>query len=186
MAPKLLVPDNATGKLVTACCSRRGFLANSLVAGLTAAAVAAKSRLAFAGDPPVRERPADPGASLAGHGKARRAIFVYLQGGPSHLDTFDPKPGRETGGPYKPVATTIPGVVLGEHLPKLAAQMQRFALIRSMSSKEGNHSRARTLVHTAYSPEATVTHPTFGSAISAEAGKTDFDLPNFISIGPQQ
>jgi hypothetical protein len=64
--------------------------------------------------------------------------------------------------------------------------MRRFALIRSMTSKEGNHSRARTLVHTAYPPEATVKHPTFGSAVSAEAGPKDFDLPNFVSVGPQQ
>jgi len=186
MAQRVYVPDNSTGKLVSACCSRRGFLRNSLVAGLAAAAAAAKAKAAFAGDPPTRERPVDPGPSLAGHGKAKRAIFVYLQGGPSHIDTFDPKPGRETGGPYKPVATPIPGVYLGEHLPKLAAQIEKFAVIRSMTSKEGNHSRARTLVHTAYSPEATVTHPTFGSAVSAERGKPDFDLPNFISIGAQQ
>lgn len=99
---------------------------------------------------------------------------------------WDPKPGRATGGPLTPVATSIPGVSLGQHLPKLAAQMRRFALIRSMTSKEGNHSRARTLVHTAYPPEATVKHPTFGSAISCEAGPKAFDLPNFVSIGAQQ
>jgi hypothetical protein len=186
MRPEFLVPDEASRKLVPACCSRRGFLANSLVAGLTAAAVAAKSRLALAGDPPATERPVDPGASLAGHGRAKRAILVYLQGGPSHIDTFDPKPGRETGGPFKPVATAIPGVFLAEHLPKLAGEMHRFAVVRSMSSKEGNHSRARTLVHTSYAPEATVTHPSFGSAVSAEAGRADFELPNFVSIGPQQ
>jgi hypothetical protein len=186
MAQRIFVPDNATGKLVSACCSRRGFLRNSLVAGLAAAAVAARAKTGFAGDAPSRERPIDPGTALAGCGKAKHAIFVYLAGGPSHIDTFDPKPGRETGGPYKPVATKIPGVYLGEHLPQLAAQIERFAVVRSMTSKEGNHSRARTLVHTAYSPEATVTHPTFGSAVSAEAGVKDFDLPNFISIGAQQ
>jgi hypothetical protein len=186
MTQRVFVPDNHCGKLVPARCSRRGFVANSFVAGLAAAAAAAAAKTAFGGDPPTRERPVDPGESLAGYGKAKRAIFVYLQGGPSHLDTFDPKPGRETGGPFKPVATPIPGVALGEHLPKLAAQMRRFALIRSMSSKEGNHSRARTLVHTAYSPEATVTHPSYGAALSAEVGRKDFDLPNFVSIGPQQ
>ncbi len=186
MNERILVPDEATGRLVSACCSRRGFLRNSMVAGLAAAAAAAQARLAFGGDAPSVERPADPGASLAGHAKAKRAIFVYLQGGASHLDTFDPKPGRTTGGPWKPVATAIPGVYLGQHLPKLAAQMQRFALIRSMTSKEGNHSRARTLVHTAYAPEATVTHPSFGAAVSKEAGPKEFELPNFVSIGPQQ
>jgi hypothetical protein len=137
---------------------------------------------AFAGD----DVPVPPGDSLAGHGKAKRAIFVYLAGGPSHLDTWDPKPGRPTGGPFTPVATSIAGVSLGQHLPKVAAQMKRFALIRSMTSKEGNHSRARTLVHTAYPPEATVKHPGYGSAISAEVGPKEFDLPNFVSIGPQQ
>ena len=186
MTQRILVPDNATGKLVSACCSRRGFLRHSMVAGLAAAAAAAASRTALGGDPPVVERPPDPGDTLAGHAKAKRAIFVYLQGGPSHLDTFDPKPGRSTGGPFKPVQTAIPGVYLGEHVPKLAAQMQRFALIRSMTSKEGNHSRARTLVHTAYPPEATVAHPTFGSAVSAESAPKQFELPNFVSIGPQQ
>ena len=186
MQSRVLVPDNVTGKLVSACCSRRGFLRNSMVAGLAAAIAAAQSKAALGGDAPSRERPTDPGDSLAGCGKAKRAIFVYLQGGPSHIDTFDPKPGRTTGGPYKPVATAIPGVYLGEHLPKLAAQMQHFALVRSMSSKEGNHSRARTLVHTAYSPEATVTHPTFGSGVSAEIGPKKFDLPNFVSVGPSQ
>jgi hypothetical protein len=186
MADRILVPDNVTRSLVSACCSRRGFLRNSLVAGLAAAAAAAQAKTAFGGDPPSRERPTDPGESLAGCGKAKRAIFVYLQGGPSHIDTFDPKPGRSTGGPYKPVATAIPGVYLGEHLPKLAAQIERFAVVRSMTSKEGNHSRARTLVHTAYSPEATVTHPTLGSVVSAEIGPKKFDLPNFVSVGPSQ
>ena len=78
------------------------------------------------------------------HGQAKRAVFIYLNGGPSHIDTFDPKPGRETGGPFTPVATPIPGVHLGEHLPKLAASMLSLAVIRGMTSKEGNHSRART------------------------------------------
>jgi hypothetical protein len=183
---RLLVPDEATGKLVSACCSRRAFLGRSFAAGLAAAATAAASRVAFGGDAPTVERPAYPGEALAGYGKAKRAIFVYLQGGPSHIDTFDPKPGRETGGPFKPVRTAIPGVVLGERLPKLAGQMEKFALIRSMTSKEGNHSRARTLVHTAYAPEATVTHPSYGAALSENVGKKDFDLPNFVSVGPQQ
>src|SRR5262245_61578104 len=183
MSQQILVPDEASGRVVPACCSRRGFLRHSMVAGLAAAAAAAASRTALGGDPPVVERPPDPGASLAGYAKAKRAIFVYLQGGPSHLDTFDPKPGRPTGGPFKPVATAIPGVYLGEHLPRLAAQIKRFAVVRSMTSKEGNHSRARTLVHTAYAPEATVTHPTFGSALSCERGKEDFDLPNFVTVG---
>ena len=175
--------DDLSGRLIRACCSRRGFLRNSLAAGLAAAAAAARMTAARAQSddgPPI-----PPGDTLSGHAKAKRAIFVYLAGGPSHLDLWDPKPGRPTGGPLTPVKTPIPGIVLGEPLPKLAAQMKRFALIRSMTSKEGNHSRARTLVHTAYPPEATVKHPTFGSAVSCEVAPKDFDLPSFVSVGPQ-
>lgn len=176
------VPDDVSGARLRACCSRRGFLRNTLAAGLAAAASAARIPAARAQEGP----PIPPGDTLAGHGRAQRAIFVYLAGGPSHIDLFDPKPGRPTGGPLTPVKTAIPGVVLGEPLPRLAAQMHRFALIRSMTSKEGNHSRARTLVHTAYPPEATVKHPSFGSAVSAEAAPQGFELPNFVSVGPQQ
>ena len=175
------VPDNVSGRLLRACCSRRGFLRQSLFAGVAAALASARLRAARADD-----RPIPPGERLPGHGKARRAIFVYLNGGPSHIDTFDPKPGRATGGPFQPVKTPIPGVVLGEHLPRTAARMLDIALIRSMTSNEGNHSRARTLVHTGYPPEATVRHPTLGSSLSAEVGPADCELPNFVSIGPSQ
>ncbi len=179
---RVMVPDDVSGTLLSArCCSRRSVLRTSLLAGVAAALAAARMRPALA-----QERPTPPGELLAGHGKAERAILVYLAGGPSHIDTFDPKPGRETGGPFVPVATRIPGVVLGQHLPKLAARMLDCALIRSMTSKEGNHSRARTLVHTGYPPEATVRHPTLGSSVSAEVAPEEFELPNFVSIGPEQ
>jgi len=181
MSKRIYVPDNASGSLLRASCSRRGFLRSSIAAGITAAAVSKGLPRAFG-----EETPIPPGARLAGHGKAKRAVFIYLNGGPSHIDTFDPKPGRDTGGPFKPVATPIPGVHLGEHLPKLASSMLNLAVIRGMTSKEGNHSRARTLVHTAYPPEATVKHPTVGAAVSREVGPKDFDLPNFVAIGPSQ
>ncbi len=180
---RIHVPDNVTGsKLVAdACCTRRGVLRGSLLATAAAALSGAGLKTAFADD-----RPVPPGDALAGHGKAKRAVLVYLAGGASHIDTFDPKPGRETGGSFVPVKTKIPGVVLGQHLPKLAARMLDLTLIRSMTSSEGNHSRARTLVHTGYSPEATVKHPTIGSGVSREIGPSDFELPNFVSIGPSQ
>ena len=181
MAQRVLVPDDFTGKVLGACCSRRGFLRSSVAAGLAAAAAASKLPRAFADD-----RPIPPGARLAGHGKAKRAVFLYLAGGPSHIDTFDPKPGRETGGPFKTVNTPLPGVHFSEHLPQLAATMPHLSVIRGMTSKEGNHSRARTLVHTAYPPEATVKHPTFGSAVSERKGSADFDLPSFVAVGPSQ
>ena len=178
---KHLIPDNVTGTRLAACCSRRSFLHGSLFATVAAALSSTGLRSALADD-----RPIPPGDRLPGHGKAKRAVLIYLAGGPSHIDTFDPKPGRETGGPFTPVKTPIPGVVLGQHLPKTAARMLDLALIRSMTSKEGNHSRARTLVHTGYPPEATVKHPTIGSSLAHEIAPAEFELPSFVSIGPQQ
>ena len=67
-----------------------------------------------------------------------------MTGGPSQIDTFDPKPGHANGGPFKPIETAVPGIRISEHLPKLAKQMKDLALIRSMSTKEGDHGRART------------------------------------------
>lgn len=182
MDHRIYVPDDLSGTLLRAEWSRRGFLRSSLAAGIAAAAFAALpgSRRALAEDAPI-----PPGARLSGYGQAKRAVLIHLDGGPSHIDTFDPKPGRPTGGPFEPVKTPLPGVYLGEHLPKLAALMPELSVIRGMSSSEGNHTRARTLVRTAYPPEATVKHPTMGSAISAEVAPKDFELPNFVTIGPQ-
>src|SRR4051812_43018385 len=78
---------------------------------------------------------------------ARACILLYMAGGPSHIDTFDPKPGRKTGGPFRAISTTGEAQI-SEHLPKLAAQMKQVALIRSLTAKEGNHDRARPLMPT--------------------------------------
>ena len=107
MAQNLRLPDDLSGRVLRACCSRRGFLRNTLAGGLAAAAAAASAKFAPAAHASP-DAPVPPGDSLAGHGRAKRAIFVYLAGGPSHLDLWDPKPGRETGGPFQPVATAIP------------------------------------------------------------------------------
>ncbi|HEX4447420.1 MAG TPA: DUF1501 domain-containing protein, partial [Polyangiaceae bacterium] len=75
-----------------------------------------------------------PGGAHAG-----ACILLWLNGGPSHIDTFDPKPGRPAGGPFKAIKTRAPGMMLSEHLPRLADRAHELALVRSMSSKEGNH-----------------------------------------------
>ena len=75
-----------------------------------------------------------------------------MSGGPSQIDTFDPKPGHANGGPFKEIATRVPGLRIAEHLPKLADQAEHLAIIRSMTSKEGDHARATQFVHTGYLP----------------------------------
>jgi hypothetical protein len=119
-----------------------------------------------------------------GFGHAQACILLWMEGGPSHIDTFDPKRGNGT---FTPIATRAPSVQLSEHLPRLAERMDRVALIRSVSSAEGNHQRARYLVHTGYAPTPTLTHPSLGSIVSREKGAPQAELPNFISLlGPSE
>lgn len=115
--------------------------------------------------------------------RAKRCIFLYLQGGPSHLDTFDLKPGHPNGGEFKPIETSVAGIQISEHFPKLAKEMADLTIIRSMTSKEGNHDRGRYLVHTGYAPQPAVQHADLGAILSHEIGNPEFDLPAFISIG---
>lgn len=115
--------------------------------------------------------------------RARAVIVLYMVGGPSHLDTFDPKPGTRVGGPFKTISTSVKGVEIVEHLPRVAAQAHRLAIVRGMTSREGNHARAQYLLHTGYSPSPTVQHPALGAWVAEELARPDADLPAFVSIG---
>lgn len=110
-------------------------------------------------------------------------ILLYMQGGPSQFETFDPKPGQETGGPTKAISTSVAGIEIAENWSNVAKQMNDIALIRSMTNKEGNHQRAAYQVHTGYVPSGSVKHPSLGSAIAKEIGDAAHDLPSVVSIG---
>ena len=112
----------------------------------------------------------------------RRCILLWMAGGPSQFETFDPKPGAETQGPTKAIATSVPGLQIAEHWKHTAGVMKDFAVIRSMTSKEGNHGRATYLLHTSYPPSGGIVHPGFGSLVAQQLGAADFDLPHFVSI----
>jgi hypothetical protein len=109
-----------------------------------------------------------------------------MSGGPSQIDTFDPKPGHENGGPYKPIQTAVPGILLGEHLPKLAQQVKDLAIIRGMSTKEGDHTRATYNLRTGYQPQGPIRYPTLGSLVAKELEDTSAELPGFVSISPSR
>jgi hypothetical protein len=106
-----------------------------------------------------------------------------MAGGPSQLDTFDPKPGTPNGGETKAIDTAVPGIQIAHNWPKTAQMMKEIALIRSMSNKEGNHERATYQLHTGYVPSGTVKHPAFGCCAAAELGDPKFDLPHIVSVG---
>jgi hypothetical protein len=115
----------------------------------------------------------------------KSCIVLWMGGGPSHMDTWNLKPESEkNGGPFKPIATAAEGVQICEHLPKVAKQMKHLSIIRSLDSKEGNHDRGTYMMHTGWTPNPTVVHPSFGSVCSYELGERleNFDLPHCIAI----
>lgn len=118
---------------------------------------------------------------LRRQGKA--CIVLWLQGGPSQLETFDPKPGHPNGGETQAIKTTVPGLEFADNLPKLAEQAHRLAVIRSLSTKEGNHQRASYLMHTAYVPTASLHHPAMGAVVASELRDAACQLPAFVRIG---
>jgi hypothetical protein len=117
-------------------------------------------------------------------GKSHRAcILLWMAGGPSPYETFSPLPGHENGGPTKAISTSVPGIQIAEHLPRIAGQMEEIALIRSLTSKEGNHNRASFLLHTGYLPTATVKYPALGAVAAAQLADSQDELPAFVRIG---
>jgi hypothetical protein len=124
-------------------------------------------------------------ADTAGNPSRRKScILLWMSGGPSQTDTFDPKPGHANSGPFKPIGTSVPGIFLGPHLPKLARQADDLAIIRSMSTKEGDHGRATYYLRTGYLPQGPVRHPTLGSLVANELDDESAELPGFVSISP--
>ena len=120
-----------------------------------------------------------------GLGRDHRAcILLWMPGGPSQTDTFDLKPEHANGGPFKPIETSVPGIRISEHLPKLSRMMDQMSIIRSMRSKEGDHSRATYQLRTGYPQQGPVQYPALGSVISKELGSDENELPNYVSVAP--
>src|SRR5262245_27058448 len=110
-------------------------------------------------------------------------ILLFMRGGPSQFETFDPKPGHTNGGPTKAIDSAIGGIKVAEHWPTVAKAMKEIALIRSMTNREGEHQRAVYQLHTGYVPAGGIKHPTLGSLFAKELGPKEFDLPHYVSIG---
>lgn len=108
-------------------------------------------------------------------------ILLWMQGGPSQFETFSPKSGGDNTA--KAINTKVPGIEICEYWPKLAGVMNELAIIRSMTSKEGNHQRATYQLHTGYAPTPTVKHPAFGAVVSNELPNPHCDLPGFVRVG---
>jgi hypothetical protein len=116
--------------------------------------------------------------------KRRRAcILLWMNGGPSHLDTFDLKPGHANGGPFKAIEASVPGMQISEHLPKLAKLGRHLSVIRSMNTKEADHGRATYTMRTGRVPGGPIQYPALGAVIAKELEPPNAELPCFASIG---
>ena len=110
-------------------------------------------------------------------------ILLWMQGGPSQFETFSPKPHHANGGETKAISTSVPGIQIAEHWPECAKIMDELAIIRSMTSKEGNHQRATYLLHHGYLPMGGVKFPTLGSNVAHQIGDAANQLPSYVRIG---
>jgi hypothetical protein len=119
-------------------------------------------------------------------GRRRQAILLWMAGGPSQTDTFDMKPDHANGGEFKEASTSVPGLRFSEHLPRLAEQADRLAIVRSLSTREGDHSRATHLVRTGHPPGSSVRYPSIACSLAKELQDDRLDLPSCVSIAPAQ
>ena len=157
--------------MANATSTRRHFLQSGAV-GLGCASSGWFNKLAAAGE--------------AAPGRKKACILLWMYGGPSTIDLWDLKPGHENGGPYQAIKTDAPGLMFGEHLPGLAKWGSRMAVLRGMSTKEGDHSRATYLMRTGNLPLGGIQFPGLGGLVSKEIGDPTNELPNCVSIAPQR
>ncbi len=155
--------------LTTRSLSRRGFLYGVSASSLAAGTLNFRDVMTLRAD------------ELRKQGRAM--ILLFMQGGPSQLETFDPKPGTDHGGPTKAIDTAVSGIQIAEGWEQTAKQMRDISIIRSMTNKEGEHQRAVYQMHTGYIPSGSVKHPSLGACIARELAPQQRELPAVVTIG---
>ncbi|MDF1656861.1 MAG: DUF1501 domain-containing protein [Verrucomicrobiales bacterium] len=133
---------------------------------------------------PFGLRGAGEGASDAKQeATAKRVIYLYMNGGMSHLDTFDPKKDVEVMGATKQIRTKVDDLFFANHIPKLAKQADKLAVLRSMTSTQGAHRQGEYFMRTSYTMRSSIIHPAMGAWMTRLKGETDSDIPPNILIG---
>ena len=114
---------------------------------------------------------------------AKRVIYLFMNGGMSHLDTFSPKPEEpDVQGATRALASSADGIRVGHYLPAMARQMHHVAVIESMNSTQGAHEQGVYMMHTNYAMRGTIQHPGLGSWISRLAAPVNPRLPANVLI----
>lgn len=112
----------------------------------------------------------------------KHVILLWLAGGASQLETWDPKPGQITGGPFRAIPTNATGIHIGELLPKLAQRMQHTAIIRSLNTRNGSHGGGTELMNIGRRKEAGTNFPDLGAICARELGRADSQVPEYVSM----
>ncbi len=128
---------------------------------------------------------ASKAAARRGNERARSLIVLWMNGGMSQLETWDPHPGTAAGGDTQDVATTVPDLRISSLLPQMAEQMHHCLTIRSVISKEGDHERGSAFVRSGYRPEPTLKYPTLGAIVVSQLGTGQLEIPPYISVSPR-
>jgi uncharacterized protein (DUF1501 family) len=115
--------------------------------------------------------------------QGRSMILLWMSGGPSQFETFDPKPGQENGGPTTAIDTAVPGIQIAQGWERTAQVMGELAVIRSMTNREGSHPRATHQLHTGYAPSGSVKHPSIGANLARQLADREHPLPAVVSVG---
>jgi uncharacterized protein (DUF1501 family) len=116
--------------------------------------------------------------------KQKRVLMIWLAGGSSQLETWDPKPGTPTGGPFQPIATSVTGIHISELLPCTARQMHHLALVRGINTAEDEHGRGAYIMHTGRRTDPTTEYPHLGAVCARLLTAADNPLPGYIHVTP--
>ena len=151
--------------------NRRRFL--ELAAG-SFLGVSASNSFGAAGGKSSFPLPTDP---------AKQLIYLYMEGGMSHIDTFDLKTGHDNQGSTRPINTNVDGIRVSSHLPNLARHADKLCIVNSLTSTAGDHEKGNYFMHTSYQQRATIRHPGIGSWYHKLKGKLNPTLPASVFIG---
>jgi hypothetical protein len=152
--------------------SRRGFLQTVGVAA-GAAAFADMTGIQALGSPLAAD-------DLRQSGK--RCILLWLAGGASQMETWDPKPGAVTGGPFQSIQTSVPGVRISELMPRMARRLKDTCIIRSLNTRNGDHSSASRMMMRGRAAEAALDYPDLGAVLARELGQDESPVPDYVSF----
>jgi hypothetical protein len=156
-------PDHAVG--------RRGFL-GALAAGASA----------FAADMSGLDLLSSPVLAAELKKQQKHVILLWLAGGASQFETWDPKPGTLTGGPFRSIPTSVPGIEISELMPRMAQRMNHTCLIRSLNTKNGDHGGAARLMLLGRRDDPTVRYPDLGAVLARELGQAHSTVPDYVTF----